>query len=126
MSLILDAGGLIAIERGAPLAVALVEQERARKRRPVTHGGVVGQVWRGGSGRQANLARFLRGFDIRPLDDELGRRAGEVLAAAGTDDVVDAAVVLLAHDGDVIVTSDRTDLARLAVAADLLVDLISV
>lgn len=126
VSLVLDAGGLIAVERGDRLVVALIEQERAGGRRPFTHGGVVGQVWRGGSGRQAHLARFLRGFAIRPLDGELGRRVGELLAAAGTNDVVDAAVVLLAADGDVILTSDIGDLAVLASAAGIHVDLLRV
>ncbi len=33
------------------------------------------------------------------LDEELGRRAGVLLGRAGSSDVVDAAVVLLARDG---------------------------
>jgi len=83
-------------------------------------------VWRGGSGRQANLARALRGVDVRALDDELGRRAGVLLAAAGADDVIDATVVLLARDGDEIITSDPIDLRHLALAAGLDVELIPV
>lgn len=43
---------------------------------PVTHAGVVGQVWRGGSGRQVSLARALAGIDVVPLDDALARAAG--------------------------------------------------
>ena len=126
MSLVFDAGGLIAIERGVRFVTALVDQERVNHRRPVTHGGVVGQVWRTGSGRQAPLARFLRGFDIRPIDGELGRRVGALLALTGTDDVIDAAIVLLARDGDVILTSARTDLAVLTAAAGLYVELVPV
>lgn len=122
----MDAGALIAIERGVPFVMALVAAERSRDRAPLTHGGVIGQVWRGGSGRQAKLARILRSVDVRPIDNALGRRAGELLGKAGTDDVIDAAVVLLAHDGDTIVTSDQDDLAVLAAAADLHVDLIPV
>ncbi|HET8621410.1 MAG TPA: hypothetical protein VFM27_20730 [Acidimicrobiales bacterium] len=41
---------------------------------------------------------------------------------AGTSDVVDAAVVLVAADGDTILTSDPRDLVGLARAADLHVD----
>ena len=52
MSLILDAGAFVAVERGERDVVALVKRERLAKRSPVTHGGVVGQVWRGGSGRR--------------------------------------------------------------------------
>lgn len=52
-------------------------------------------------------------MDVRPLDDELGRRVGVLLARARTKDVIDAAVALLARDGDRIVTSDPDDLERL-------------
>jgi len=40
--------------------------------------------------------------------------------------VVDAAVVLLAHDGDEIFTSDPTDLRSLATASGRHVDLVRV
>src|SRR5262245_19068800 len=64
--------------------------------RLVTHGGVVGQVWRRPA-RQARLALALRAMDVRPLDGTLGRNAGMLLAAAGTTDVIDAALVLLSR-----------------------------
>jgi hypothetical protein len=62
--------------------------------------------------------------DVRPLDDALGRRAGVLLGLAVHADVVDAAVVLLARDGDEILTSDGGDLEPLARAAGLHVDLV--
>lgn len=126
MNVVLDAGALLAIERGDRNMVAIVKRERLADRTPRTHGGIIGQVWRGGSGRQAMLARLLPGVDVRPLDDGLGRRAGMLLARAGTADVVDAALVLLADDGDEIYTSDPTDLVRLAEAAGVHVDLTAV
>jgi len=89
----------------------------------VTHGGVVGQVWRGGRGRQARLASFLPGFDVRALDRDLGLRAGVLLGKAGSSDVIDAALVLLAEEGDEILTSDAEDLRALALAAGLAVEL---
>ncbi len=92
----------------------------------MTHGGVVGQVWRGGTGRQSVLARVLAGVDILPLDDELGRRAGRLLALTRTSDVIDAALVLLANHSDWILTSDPDDLQLLAEAAGLHVDVIAV
>jgi hypothetical protein len=66
--------------------------------------------------------------EVRPLDDRLGRRVGLLLArvGAGRRDVVDAAVVLLAEDGDEILTSDPLDLEALAVAAGVRVDLVAV
>lgn len=90
---------------------------------PVTHAGVLGQVWRGGP-RQARLAQALTGIDVRSLDERLGRAAGELLAASGVDDVVDAGLVLLASDGDLIVTADGEDLSRLAAASGRHVELI--
>jgi hypothetical protein len=124
--LILDAGALIAVERADRDTVALIKWELLSGRVPVTHGGVVGRVWRGGAGRQASLARLLRGCDVVALDETLGRSAGQLLARAGTSDVIDAAVVLLGDDGDTIVTSDPEDLAALAVAAGLQADLVPV
>jgi hypothetical protein len=126
VSIVLDAGALVAVERGDRDMVALIKRERRDGRPPLSHGGVIGQVWRGGHGRQATLARLLPGVDVRPLDDDLGRRAGVLLGAAGQADVIDAAVVLLAHDGDEIYTSDPGDLRDLAMAAGLHVDLIPV
>jgi hypothetical protein len=106
--------------------VALVKRERLSGRAPVTNGGVVGQVWRGGSGRQAPVARLLAGVDVAPIDDLLGRRAGTVLARSGRSDAIDAAVVCLARDGDDILTSDPGDLRDLAQAAGIHVELIPV
>jgi hypothetical protein len=50
--------------------------------------------------------------------------AGALIGQAGTRDVVDAALVLLAEDGDEIVTSDPKDLGLLAARADLHVDVV--
>jgi hypothetical protein len=126
MSLIADAGALIALERGDRQVISMFEREAMNERFPCTHGGVVGQVWRGGTGRQARLARFLAGMKVVPLDDELARRAGFLLAQTRTSDVVDAAVVLLAEDGDWILTSNPDDLRPLVEAAGLHVDVIPV
>ena len=93
---------------------------------PRTHGGVVGQGWRGRGPRQTLLARALAGIDVRPLDDALGRAAGELLAVAKSSDVVDAALVLLANDQDWIVTSDLEDIEALALAAGADVELVRV
>jgi hypothetical protein len=126
MSLVLDAGALVAIERGDRDTMALLKQELLARRAPLTHGGVVAQVWRGGSRRQANLARTLPALDVSALDEALGRRAGVLLGRARSTDVIDAAVVLLAADGDFILTSDPGDIVALAAAAELHVDVVPV
>jgi hypothetical protein len=91
---------------------------------PVSHGGVVGQAWRGEGRRQTLLARALAAIDVRPLDEALGRAAGELLGAARRRDVIDAALVLLADDGDHIVTSDPGDIEPLARASGRHVEII--
>ncbi len=79
MTLLLDAGAFVAVERGGPgrhrpgetgaIGPALAPQPWRRRR----------QIWRGGSGRQAEVARLLRGVDVRALDEELGKKAAVLL-----------------------------------------------
>lgn len=126
MSVVLDSGALVAIERGDAEIARVLKRELVAGRAVLTHGGVVGQVWRGGHGRQARLARALRAIDVRPIDDELGRRAGVLLGRAGKTDVIDAALVLIAQDDDEILTADPADLRDLALAAGRVVDLIAI
>jgi len=59
-------------------------------------------------------------------DAALGRAAGELLALVHGRDVIDAALVLLAADGDEIATSDPDDLEPLARASRRQVELIRV
>ena len=124
--LVLDAGALVAVERLNREVIALIKRERLAGRSPVTHGGVVGQVWRSGSSRQALLAKVLAGVEVFSLDAELGKRVGVLLAKTRTKDVVDAALALIAHDGDEILTSDARDLRPLVKATGAHVDLVEV
>jgi hypothetical protein len=124
VTLILDSGALIALERNDRAMWRRLKSAYLAGSVPVSHGGVVGQVWRGHGSRQALLATALAGVDVRALDDRLGRAAGELLAAARRQDVIDAALVLLAHDGDHVVTSDPGDLEPLARAAGRHIELI--
>ncbi len=126
MSLVLDCGALIALERNDRAMWRRLKAALLAKSVPVTHGGIVGQAWRGGGPRQALLARALAGIDVRPLDETLGRSAGSLLARDGGVDVIDAGLVLLAEDGDDIVTSDPGDLESLAVRLGRHVELLRV
>ncbi len=123
MTTILDAGALIALDRNDRAMWVRLKGLHVAGERPVTHGGVVGQVWRGGP-RQARLATALAGIDVRSLDERLGRVAGGLLATTRMSDVVDAALVALAADGDEIITLDSDDLGQLAAAAALHIELI--
>jgi len=126
MSLLLDSGAFIALERDDAETWVLVRRARRAGEPPLTHGGVVAQVWRGGSGRQARLARALLGTAVVPLDNDLGRRAGVLLARAGSVDAIDAALVALCRPGDQILTSDSDDLAALADVARVDIDIIAI
>lgn len=112
MSLVLDAGALIAVERDDRATAAVIEAARQEGRAVIVPAGVVGQVWRGG-GRQARLARLLsaHGVIVEPLTDTGARAAGVLCGNAGTGDVVDASVVIAArrHQATVI-SADRGDL----------------
>jgi hypothetical protein len=126
VTLVLDAGAFLAVERGERDVFALIKRERLSGRSPMTHGGVVAQVWRGGRGRQAEVARLLHGVDISTLDDELGRRAGVLIGQTGTSDAIDAALVCIAYDGDMLLTSATEDLGRLAVSAGTHLEIVPV
>jgi hypothetical protein len=112
VSLVLDAGALLAADRrdrrvGALLRVA--QQERITVR---TSPAAVAQVWRNGA-RQAQLARVLAGVAAPPLDLDTGKRLGALLGADHSCDVVDAHIASLARAGDRVLTSDPDDLRRL-------------
>jgi hypothetical protein len=115
MSLVLDAGALIAVERGDRNTAAVIEVARQQHRAVVVPAGVVGQAWRGG-GRQARLARLLNARDLLvvALTDSGARAAGVLCGTAGTTDVIDASVVLTARRYDAtVISSDRADLEAL-------------
>ena len=125
MTLILDSGALIALERHDRAMWRRFKAAQQSGNVPICHGGIVGQAWRGRGPRQALLASALAGIDVRSLDETLSRAAGTLLAAARRRDVVDAALVLLAHDGDQIVTSDPGDIEPLARASGRHVEIVS-
>ena len=108
---VLDAGALIGLERADRRVVRLLELA-ARVHVPAA---VVGQVWRNPA-RQVRLVRFLATDEVSVADLDLAtaQAAGHLCGATGTDDVIDASVVLLARrHGAVAATSDPEDLRRL-------------
>jgi hypothetical protein len=109
---ILDAGALIAVDRrdrkvGAQLRV--LQQQGTPLRASAA---VVAQVWRDGR-KQVDLARMLAGVGIELLSSDDGKQIGELLARAGSADVVDAHVARLTSRQDVVLTSDPNDIGAL-------------
>src|SRR6476646_3146734 len=95
----LDAGALIAVERKDERMKALLERVLAQPE-AVIHipAGVVAQVFRDGS-KQARLMKLLKGpqAHIVALEEETAHAAGVLLGLRGTEDVVDASVVICAR-----------------------------
>jgi hypothetical protein len=119
---VLDAGALIALDRGDKRMIALLDRALARGLAFRVPAGVVGQAWRNGR-IQATLARFLRGDEVEivPLDEQVARSCGELCGAANTADIIDASVVILARERrDPIVTSDPNYLRHLDPAAQII------
>ena len=121
-ALVLDAGALIALDRGDKRMIALLQQALQQGRSFVLPAGVVAQAWRDGR-VQATLARFLRAEEVTivALDEQLARACGELCGATNSSDIVDASVVILARKSQSsIVTSDAGDLRRLDPAAHII------
>lgn len=120
--IVLDAGALIALDRGDKRMIALLDRALARRRAFRVPAGVVGQAWRD-TRVQVTLARFLRGDEVEiiPLDELLARSCGEICTAANSSDIIGASVVILARERrDPIITSDPNNLRRLDPAAQII------
>jgi len=115
--LVLDAGALLAWDRRDRAVAARLEAARRRGLDLRTTAIVLAQVWRDGA-RQANLARLLKGTEVVAVDEQLGREAGALLARSGTDDPIDATVVIVAALGDRVLTSDPGDIRLFADAGN--------
>lgn len=116
MSLLLDAGALIAVERGDRRVALLLESARRQDRQVLSTAPVWAQVWRA-SPRQALLARLRLAVlgPLRPFDRAEADEVGRLLAQRGTADVVDAHLVVVARavPDAVVLTGDRGDLLAL-------------
>jgi predicted nucleic acid-binding protein len=112
---VLDAGALVAQERGDVRVAALFKIAAARRIEMVLPSVVLAQVWRNGT-RQVQLARTLSnpGVTEAPLHHEAAKRVGELLRESATADVADAHVAVLAGRlGAAVITSDQGDIAKL-------------
>ncbi len=113
MTVIYDAGALVAAERSNR---RLWADHRARLELglvPLTTAPVVAQVSR--SAQQVQLRRFLRGCEVVPLGAADAHEVGAVAGASEVADVVDVHVVLVASRARAcVLTSDASDLSRVA------------
>ena len=114
--LTLDAGALIALERGNRLLAALLANELEHGGRITIPASAMAQAMRSPV-RQVRLVKLCRHqtTDVVPLDGPDATAIGVLLASSSTADIVDAHVVVCARRaGQPVVTSDGADLRRLA------------
>ena len=112
--MILDAGVLIAVDRGERAAQSFLAAAVEAGAVLGTSAAVVAQVWRDGS-RQARLARFLNTIEVHDFTRDDAFVAGGFLLRSATSDVVDAHIVALAvRLQDSIITADSHDFLLLA------------
>lgn len=123
--LVYDTGALLAAARGDRQMWARHLVALRRMVSPVVPAPVLAQAWRGGP--QPMLSRLLAGCRVHAFGETEARQVGALLAAAGTSDVVDAAVIWTAAQLTAAVcTSDPRDLAHLAEALGRQVAVIAV
>lgn len=114
--LILDAGVFIGLDNPSRRRVilALIQRMQAEGVTPTTNEAALAQAWRDPS-KQVPMVMLVKATTVHPFGDS--RAIGRRCAAAGTNDVVDASLALLADQlGMTILTTDPNDMARLGVA----------
>lgn len=113
--IVLDAGALIALERGDRALWAVLKLAALRAEDVLVPTTVLAQTWRARAS-QAALARALVHCIPAPFDP-VAKQVGELCGRTKTTDICDAHVALIAATrGCVLYTSDPTDLRRLITA----------
>jgi rRNA-processing protein FCF1 len=114
-TIVLDAGALIAFERGDARMRALLREALAKDATLLVPAGVLGQVWRNAA-KQVAIRAVLDEPTTRviALDRATAEAAGILCGRSRTADVIDATVVLAARRARApVITSDAGDLRRL-------------
>jgi len=107
-----DTGMLVALERRKAGALAILKACKLSRASITIPAGVVAEWWRG------EHRAILECGDLEPLSPQLAQKAGELLAATGRSNAVDATVIAsAAQRGDLVVTGDLEDLRELAAHA---------
>ena len=131
MILVLDAGALIAVDRGDRDVGSRLRSAFAAGHPVHVPAGVIGQAWRNPS-RQAQMSRMLKRCEEVVLDGSAARASGQLCGKAGTSDVIDASVAVAVakakrrDDNVVLVTSDTRDLGMLLAALSVGVRMVKV
>lgn len=93
MTLVLDAGALIQVDRGDYDVLSMLKTAFDKGEVVDVPTGVIGQAWRNPD-RQAVLSRTLKRCNEVDLDGEMARAGGQLCGRTATSDVIDASVAL--------------------------------
>ncbi len=111
---VLDAGALIAFERGDRRIRGLLMLAGRTREGILVPASALAQVWRGGA-RSAPLVRLMAAGKVDPLDELRAKEIGERLSRRDKADIADAHVVCCALDRNAdLITSDPEDMESLA------------
>jgi predicted nucleic acid-binding protein len=111
--LTLDAGALIAYERGDARIREILTVAFARGLVPTVPAVVLAEVWRGDA-KDARVARLLKACSVEPLDEPRARAAGKLRRETAGATAIDACVAAGVHRrNDTIATSDPEDMRHL-------------
>jgi PIN domain nuclease of toxin-antitoxin system len=112
-SLTLDAGALIAYERGEERVREIFAVAYARGLVPTIPAVALAEVWRSDA-KDARVARLLKACSIEALDERLARDAGRLRRATPGASTIDACIAVgVTQRVDAIATSDPDDLRKL-------------
>lgn len=111
MTITLDTGALIALERRSQRMTDVVARTRFRNDAIIVPQVVLAEWWRGRSDWREKIVAMLV---IEPLTNERAKLAGEAIAEVDGATAIDAIVMASAAGrGDTVFTSDVGDLERL-------------
>ncbi|HLM86844.1 MAG TPA: PIN domain-containing protein [Solirubrobacteraceae bacterium] len=111
--LTLDAGALIAYERGGERIREILAVGYARGLVPTIPAIALAEVWRG-DGKDARVARLIKACSIETVDERLARAAGSLRRAVPEADTIDACIAVgVRRRRDAIATSDPGDMRAL-------------
>ena len=111
--LTLDAGALIAYERGEARIREILATAYARGLVPTIPAIALAEVWRGDA-KDARVARLLKASAIETVDERLAREAGRLRRATQDAGAIDACIAVgVRRRRDAIATSDPEDMRTL-------------
>jgi predicted nucleic acid-binding protein len=111
--LTLDAGALIAYERGEERVREILAVAYARGLVPTIPAIALAEVWRGDA-KDARVARLLKACSIEPVDERIARAAGPLRRTTPNAGTIDACIAIgVRRRHDAIATSDPDDMRAL-------------